>query len=1170
MPSIRANRESINDRFSVLGFTVRSESPLFEVGIATDPSLFRPENRARRTRRNFYSSRAVGAIRAPRGEAVYLVPPEVLGNFVGQRKIYFGLATYRESSGGKPDFVQAPTEGHVYVDMAGLTERGLRRIANPVNGASYGATNGRDPSLEWGGDGAGPNGGAAPVTARSAAEPAPPAPGAAPAPYDDGFGQFPEPTPAPPAEPPSAPPASAAPAPTPAPAAAPGVATAPASASAPAPAPVATSQSIRATSRPLAVRALEIISPFYDPADPATALTCQADAFSRAREEWFAGVPNTTIFPHSAICLLEMKDSSGTVVGYGTGFYIGRNRILTCAHNLRGKASVDVVPACNDTREPYGRFNVTSASWRLPTSYDGSGAYDLAVIDNLPADAPGGRWFDALEELNQSRPEGVVVCGYSRKSDRVPELTAAMNGRTQHLHAGYIAQLRGEVFDYPILTLHRASGSPVYYLSDREGAMKAYVVGVHISGELATTQELNTGCRLTDAKIAWIEGRSTTLGLRAAPAPVPRRATRALEAAAPQAEIKLRVFIPCRAVPAIGLTGRRAFAGDDRGFSYDEGTSRAELVGRVTLGAAGAPPTVSLVSRSFGRSEEYSHDDLVDVAGKPDWYKSLREGATPLAADTLVAGDDNLKIELGAGSSTTESVFSALENTTVVTIGLAGALPLMTGAPAIDATLYLHLKSVGGRLRALVHGSHDGFPAFELYVNRQLVYSYDPVAAGSSPDALLPPEDVTANTSYVDLGSAEAVQALAVAGGPRATARQLAGQSFAVHWDTTPYYPQSTTASCWAASAAMVVGWRDGRTVSDREIADAVPVIDAYRGGLWPRDRQTLADAWDLVAEPPASYTIEAWRDMLQRYGPIYVDMTATTSGQGGHVRVLVGMESNGAADGSDTTMFMHDPWPGSPGRVRVTFADFLALYERRVDNSGGTLEYQLLHAAAVPSHLRPSLAAPFALASAQALEPAAAPGADAAASRYRLAPPPEPLVQQQGLGPRALLAPAVISIASTVVGTVMTRVINNSGDVTWELDQMRGLKHPNNTAPDPLPAAQDGTPIRLTDWPYVENHLNDRISAGFEINWQHNGVSVGNVQISNIATNDAVGWGLDVKAHIMDDDIVYPREAPHFAAVKVRFEYRFTRAIGSDSIAIQDVHLFGNGAHNVSGRWEQ
>ena len=1233
MPLIRANRESVDDRFSVLGFTVRTESPLFEVGIATDPALFRTENLSRRSRRNFYSSRSIGAIRARRGEAAYLVPPDVLANFVGQSKLYFGLATYRENSGGVPDWVQAPTEGHMYVDVSGLTERGLRRLAGrPVASGAYGAGNGHDPSLDWGGD-AQPqmqpqtrvatsgNGKAAVGTPRPDAAPAPSAP------YDDGFGEFPAPgTPA--GSGPTAartaaaasqalarragsrqaPPAKAlaaddfawptamgegndlvkafvdaynariadgvlggpAPDPTqysasaanspdararsetlgrhipriaselqsesgrrqvsqailqlttavsmqaldqirdrlpatlyqltlagdPAPAQSPSVvlpraltylsrrigifmawldvaiqkattdtserlnlqkqqwemllaavdssatilglapgageamtliglaahallqsempnfdrqyasfdaamrevrraytalaatvlkglianalgqkdllasaflhpdvqayldahaayallgweeelsflgyapggawaqaarafeaeddangiegpipddeSTAPAqelrsrALDAPAPeypgasrfapahrsnyravtapreisqivihitdggsritgtigwfqnpdqrnarnqpihvsahyvvgrdgevvqmvrnndvawhansanshsigiehvantrglaptedeyrgsaalvawlcsqyglpiarthvlghaeadphtthtdcpnavwdwdlymecvrqaaaaaAPAPTSQSLGRSGRVLVAKAQEIITPFYDPADPASALTCQADAFSQAREEWFAGVPNTRIFPHSAVCLLEMKNGSGAVSGYGTGFYIGANRILTCGHNLRGAASVDVIPACNDTDEPFGRFNATSANWRIPASYDGGGDYDLAVIDDVPA-APGGAWFDQLEELNQSRPEGVVVCGYSRKSDRVPELTQAMNGRMQHLHAGYIAQLRGEVFDYPILTLHRASGSPVYYLSDKDGTMKAYVVGVHISGELATTQNLNTGCRLTDAKIAWIEGRTASLALAAAQSGMQRAAQRSAQP---------------RAMP--------------------------------------------------GR--------------------------------------------------------------------------------AVQATVALPLSF----------------------------------------------------------------------------------QAFSLHWDDTPYQPQSSDSSCWAASAAMVVGWRDQVCIADSEIAAHVPVIDAYRNGLAPSARRVLGDAWNLVAEPPASYTIEAFRQMLADYGPLYVGMNWDKQG-GGHARVLVGMESGGADDGSDTTMFLYDPWPDTAGRIRMPFNEFVQLYEGRMTESGGVVDVQILHPDSSQGR-SPATAAPFAL----------------------------------------------------------------------------------------------------------------------------------------------------------------------------------------------------------------
>ena len=127
MAVIRANRESIDDRFSVLGFTVRSELPLFEIGLATDPELLKPESRAKRTPANFFTSRLLRALPSQRGEAIYLVPPEIVARFVGQQRLYFGLATYRESDRSTPISLRMPDRGTMYVSLSGLSERGLRR-----------------------------------------------------------------------------------------------------------------------------------------------------------------------------------------------------------------------------------------------------------------------------------------------------------------------------------------------------------------------------------------------------------------------------------------------------------------------------------------------------------------------------------------------------------------------------------------------------------------------------------------------------------------------------------------------------------------------------------------------------------------------------------------------------------------------------------------------------------------------------------------------------------------------------------------------------------------------------------------------------------------------------------------------------------------------------------
>ncbi|XZG68931.1 papain-like cysteine protease family protein [Chitinibacteraceae bacterium HSL-7] len=1068
MPLIRANRDAIDDRFSVLGFTIRTESPLFEVGIATDPALFRPEHRAQRTRTNFYSSRASGgAIRARRGEAVYLVPADVLANFVGQPRLYFGLATYAEGGGGGvPDAVQQPGPGSMYVNLAGLTGRGLRRLVSSAAPSSYGPVNGHDTALAWGGD--------------AHARTAPSAPrGETPTAnhgYDDGFGSFP----AQPAATPSVPAAPDVPANTP-----------------------AVAQSYDDGFGPLS-SAQEIIAPFYDPANPSSALTCQNDAFSQAREAWFVGVPNTRIFPHSAICQLVMTAPDGRMY-QGTGTYIGRNRILTCAHNLHGMTQVTIIPGMNGAGgKPFGQTSVTSASWRVAPGYTGNGhwARDLAVIENVAIAAPNGQWFEFLE-ATPSEHMPIVVCGYSAASDAVPELTRLIDPDKQHLHGGYArSQSSPETLEYNLLTLKGASGSPVYHLTERNGALKALICAVHVSGQPAT-QGLNQGCFVTPDKIDWIEGRTRTFSVPATAFSIPLDPGQGGQSIGPDA---------LEAGDIIVSTARHPVS-----YGIRVGTLSAVSHAMLYVGAGKVVEAVGSGVREVALETALS-DAILAVA-----YRDPRVDATKAGQIVTYA-----RSRVGNAYNYAGVAFSGYR---ILNPG---------GADIIDGIARLAGLEVGQ-----AGASYCSELVYEAFERAGI-----PLASSRPPDSR--PGDIVnlfgSRLSYVG----HLVARNEILGLPLGLSSEaLSGQSFAVHWDTTPAYRQSSDQSCWAASAAMVVGWRDNRRISDQDIAAKVPILDAYRNGLWPSERRALADTWGLVAEAPASYTITQWREMLEHFGPLYVDMTWDAEG-GGHARVLVGMESDGAPDGSDTYMFMHDPWPDTRGRIKLTFAEFLELYEGRTGNAGGHLQYQILHSAQLPAHAHPALASPF-----SSEQPA------------QLPPPPAPVFEQP-LNSQALDGGATVAIASVVVGAVMERLINNEGDITWELDQLRGLKHPNDVAPSPMPAASNGTVIRLTDWPSFTNHLGDEISAGFEINWQYNGKSVGNVLISNVATNDAVGWGLSVKAKIMDDSIVYPRDNPTFAAIKVRFEYRFTRAIGSDLIAIQDVHLFGNGRHNVSGRWEQ
>jgi V8-like Glu-specific endopeptidase len=541
MTRIRANRESIDDRFSVLGFTVNADQPLYEIALATEPDLFKPEHRARRTAGNFYASPLQGA--RVRNDNVYLVPPSVVARFVGQPRLYFGVATYADTDRAHPVTVRRPDSGHMYVSLRGLTERGLRRgVRNGQagNGSSYGTAT---PVPGWGGD-------AAPGTSTTPAAQTGNGNGngtTAPAPYNDGYSDdlWQQPPAATTTAPTATPPATS---PDPA-------ATAPATAQSlhrvdnghafagnghrsasagsrqsyardgrgefrvaphsdryddgfgPAP-PARRPQSGVATLAPTA-RALRVVSSYYNPTDWLDALRTQIGFFA-ASVQWWAGVDNTTVLPHSAICQARTVDGSAEGGQHGSAFFIAPNLLLTAAHVVDGQSELIIVPGKNgagtgSANEPFGRFHVSAADMvKHPSYVSSSRDFDIALI-RVPAANASSNYFDLVEELTQSRPEGVVVSGYAAYSDPQGIIDSVVNATIdadkQHVHGGFIRSLpTDETFDYDLQSLGGTSGSPVYYIENGD-APRTHMVGVHVAGHSDTT---NLGCRITPAKLAWI------------------------------------------------------------------------------------------------------------------------------------------------------------------------------------------------------------------------------------------------------------------------------------------------------------------------------------------------------------------------------------------------------------------------------------------------------------------------------------------------------------------------------------------------------------------------------------------------------------------------------------------------------------------------------------------
>jgi len=216
---------------------------------------------------------------------------------------------------------------------------------------------------------------------------------------------------------------------------------------------------------------------------------------------WRTPVANTTGFPHSAICHLSMTDGEHSYSG--TGFFIGRNKLLTAAHNFKDvggyeAVSVTVTPGRNAeagaNESPFGSRRYTRSAWSLHPRYSvGHREFDMAVLRVADLPAPHDRFF-SLANRSIGPNERIVVCGYGGNPVTAPRLPS----HRQYMDGATVSRAAAETVFYPIHTAKGHSGSPVFV---RDGA-DMMVIAVHVSG--AGGDALNQGCLLNPDKLDWV------------------------------------------------------------------------------------------------------------------------------------------------------------------------------------------------------------------------------------------------------------------------------------------------------------------------------------------------------------------------------------------------------------------------------------------------------------------------------------------------------------------------------------------------------------------------------------------------------------------------------------------------------------------------------------------
>ncbi|HKK29186.1 MAG TPA: hypothetical protein VKA18_02180, partial [Alphaproteobacteria bacterium] len=234
-----------------------------------------------------------------------------------------------------------------------------------------------------------------------------------------------------------------------------------------------------------------------------------------------------------------------------------------------------------------------------------------------------------------------------------------------------------------------------------------------------------------------------------------------------QVDIKLRVFIPPEILNyeliEAGPSAGGIFGGDGRHFHYDAGSSRAELHGVIDLDPNRDTPLLELATPLWGETTKYAQDSFVDLDALPSWYnlggapltlavpswfKGKKAGVSPIDSATLARTEKNLRMEV----TRIDAEFVR------VNLVVAGANPLIPGSPDIDAEIDVFLwRRPGLPALLFVKGRHDGFPAYELYVNRQRIAEYDPVVAGDTPFALFPPMDRDIDTGWREISGLSGV-----------------------------------------------------------------------------------------------------------------------------------------------------------------------------------------------------------------------------------------------------------------------------------------------------------------------------------------------------------------------------------------------------------------------------
>ncbi len=155
---------------------------------------------------------------------------------------------------------------------------------------------------------------------------------------------------------------------------------------------------------------------------------------------------------------------------------------------------------------------------------------------------------------------------------------------------------------------------------------------------------------------------------------------------------------------------------------------------------------------------------------------------------------------------------------------------------------------------------------------------------------------------------------------------------------------QPSGMACWATVFTMLKSWRvqQQKTIEQALATVGQRWVDIYRAdtGLSGDDKPTFISTAGLVAQPPQSYSIQGWENLLRNYGPIWVTTDeAPGAAWAIHARIITGIYGDGTPE--NTKFKIVDPAGGR--RYEESIAVFIPKYEEEVRTTG-FMRIQVVH----------------------------------------------------------------------------------------------------------------------------------------------------------------------------------------------------------------------------------